>query len=118
MEGVKNPELLYELHVTHEETAVKGEYEVFVGVEVEALEDVPVCLLIKILPATDYVVFTLEGEAITSDWSKMIQEWMGQSGYRQAYGYAFQRYDQRFKGLDQIEESVLDVYVPIVKMDG
>ena len=40
---------------------------------------------------------------------------MSRSGYQRAYPYGFQRYDERFKGLDQIDESVLDVYVPIRK---
>jgi predicted transcriptional regulator YdeE len=40
--------------------------------EVEKLEDVPIELLVKILPPAKYAVFTLEGKQITSDWSKMI----------------------------------------------
>ena len=103
----------YELHVTHEETASTGDFEVFVGVEVERLEDVPVELLVKILPATKYAVFTLEGTQITSDWSKMISEWLPQAGYESAGHYGIQRYDRRFKGVENIEESELDVYVPV-----
>ena len=115
VKGIKDPELAYEVHITHEETALKGEFEVFVGVEVEGLEDVPVELLVKILPASTYAVFTLEGAAITTDWGKMIQEWMLGSGYDQAHQYGFQCYDQRFRGVDEIEASVLDVYVPVIK---
>ena len=93
----------------------KGIFEVFVGVEVEKLEDAPVDLLAKMLPPAKYAVFTLNGAQITSDWPKTIQEWMLGSGYRQAHTYGFQLYDERFKGLDRIGESVLDVYVPIEK---
>lgn len=63
---IKDPEVGYEVHITHEETTAKGHYEVFVGVEVAHLEDVPVELSVKILPPTQYAVFTLKGEQITS----------------------------------------------------
>lgn len=115
-DGIKhivNNEVAYEVHVEHEETKSKGHSEVFVGIEVEQLEDVPVDVLIKILPPTTYAVFTLKGQQITSDWPKMIGQWMSRAGYQQAYKYGFQLYDQRFKGVDKIDESELDVYVPV-----
>jgi AraC family transcriptional regulator len=105
--------VMYEVHIQHEETPRTGEYEVFVGIEVEKLEDVPVEMSAKILPPTAYAVFTLQGEQITSDWQRMIVDWMLQSGYDSAYSYGLQRYDERFKGLDRIEESVLEAYVPV-----
>jgi AraC family transcriptional regulator len=105
----------YEVHIEHEETALKGHYEVFVGMEVKKLVDVPVEMLVKILPPTTYAIFTLKGEQINTDWTRKIYEgWLPGSGYRAAYGYNFQFYDQRFKGLDNLAESELDVYVPIV----
>lgn len=111
---VVNPGVAYEVHVWNEETAEKGHFEVFVGVEVAQLEDVPVELLVKVLPATQYAVFTLQGEQIVSDWSRPIHhEWMPASNYENAYPFMFQYYDQRFKGLDQLEGSQLDVYIPI-----
>jgi AraC family transcriptional regulator len=103
-----------ELHIEHEETAAKGIYEVFVGMEVEKLEDMPVQVLIKILPPTSYAVFTFKGKQITSDWPRMIHhEWMQQSKYQAAYKYEFQLYDERFKGLQNIDESEIDVYIPV-----
>jgi predicted transcriptional regulator YdeE len=104
----------YEVHIEHEETARTGEYEVFVGLEVERLEGVPVELTAKILPPATYAVFTLRGEQITSDWHTLIvAEWMLRTGYESAHPYGFQRYDERFKGLDQIEDSVLEAWVPV-----
>lgn len=108
------PDVGYELHVEHPETAAKGHFEVFVGLEIERLEAAPVELLLKILPATQYAVFTLRGQQINSDWPRTIyQEWLPGSGYQAAYPYNFQYYDQRFKGLDRLDESEIDVYVPI-----
>jgi AraC family transcriptional regulator len=83
--------------------------------EVAQIEDVPIELLVKVLPAVTYVVFALKGRQITSDWSHVIGKWMSRTGYERAYPYGFELYDQRFKGLDNIEESELDVYVPIKK---
>ena len=106
--------VLYEVHLFHPKSTKTGEYEVFVGTEIAQMEDLPVELLIKVLPATLYAVFTLEGEEINRDWHHMIyQQWMPQTGYSSAYPFSFQYYDERFKGVDNLAESVLDVYIPI-----
>jgi len=115
LKHVADDQVCYELHVYNEETMSKGIFEVFVGLQVEKLEDVPADLLAKMLPPAKYAVFTLKGKQITSDWPKIIQEWLLGSGYRQAHAYGFQMYDERFKGLENVEESTLDVYVPIEK---
>ncbi|MCP4544362.1 MAG: GyrI-like domain-containing protein [Chloroflexi bacterium] len=109
---------LLEIHIETEETPEKGLFEVFIGVRVEKLEDVPIECVVKILPATQYAVFTLQAEEITSDWSKLIYfDWIPASGYYVSHQYGIQYYDHRFKGLDKIEESMLDVYVPIEKSE-
>jgi AraC family transcriptional regulator len=114
MKHVRDHEVCYEVHVGHEETASLGHFEVFVGVEVGDLGDVPVELLVKVLPPTTYAVFTFSGEEITSDWQQVIdQDWMPGSGYEQAHRYTFQLYDRRFKGMDRLDESEIDVYIPI-----
>jgi predicted transcriptional regulator YdeE len=111
---VPEPSVMYEIHIEHPETGQTGEYEVFVGVEVDGLESVPIELTVKVLPATLYAVFTLKGEQITSDWSTMVyRDWMPSSGYQRSYPYGIQRYDERFKGLDRMHESELKLYVPI-----
>jgi AraC family transcriptional regulator len=107
--------LAYEVHVGgYEETASMGHYEVFVGMEVTELGDMPVQLLVKVLPSTRYAVFTLRGEQIASDWPRMIyDEWLPGSGYESAHDYLIELYDQRFKGLENLAESELDIYVPV-----
>jgi hypothetical protein len=47
---------------------------------------------------------------------KTLQDWLTTSGYESPYSYNFQYYDARFKGMDRNAESVLDVYVPVVKI--
>lgn len=108
---------MYEVHIYTKETRQKGLFEVFVGTacNLEALQDVPVELCAKVLPAARYAVFTFHGTEITSDWESMIQNWLASSGYRSALAFNFQYYDERFKGLDRLEESILDVYIPITE---
>ena len=98
-------------------SAAIGHFEVFVGLKAKAsLKDVPVELLLKILPPATYAVFTLQGQQIVSDWAREIYyDWMPRSGYQKAHNYGFQYYDQRFKSMQALDESELDVYVPIVQ---
>jgi AraC family transcriptional regulator len=110
---VVDPTVMYEVHVEHAEMAQTGEFEVFCGVEVARLDELPVELVAKVLPATRYAVFTLHGAEIASDWNQMMADWMARAVVQRAYAYGFQRYDERFKGVDRMEESVLEAYVPI-----
>lgn len=114
-----NPDALLEIHLETEETPEKGFYEVFVGAAVAKLEDVPVECVVKVLPATSYAVFTLQGKQITeTDYGKVISEWLASAGYSRSHPYFIEYYDQRFKGLDRIEESILDIYMPVKKVEG
>ena len=109
------PDTFLEIHIETRETATKGVYEVFVGAQVNKLEDVPVECVVKVLPAAQYAVFTLEGQQIVSDWSNMLRDWMASSGYVRSHKYFIQLYDPRFKGMDRIDESALDAYIPIAR---
>lgn len=114
IKGAADEDVAYELHLEHPETRQTGEYEVFVGLEAEALEEVPLELCVKILPPATYAVFVLRGQEIVSDWGQEIhRDWMPRAGYESAGAYGLQRYDQRFKGLDHLDESILEVYVPV-----
>jgi AraC family transcriptional regulator len=116
---VRDDRVAYELHIEHQGTPATGEYEVFVGLEVAELEEVPVQLLVKLLPPGEYAVFTLRGAQITSDWHKTIYaDWLPASGYEPAHGYMFERYDERFKGMDRLEESAIEVHVPVCRCGG
>lgn len=114
LQAIKDPTTGYEVHIEHAETPQKGHYEVFVGLEIEQAAELPVELLIKILPATKYAVFTLSGEQIVSDWARLIyHDWLPRSGFEVAHSYSFELYDQRFKGMDNVAGSIIDVYIPI-----
>ena len=107
----------YEVHIYNEETRDKGLFEVFVGVEIqfEDIRNAPVELSIKTLPDTQYAIFTFQGEQINSDWENILQNWLQTSGFQNPFSFNFQFYDERFKGVANLEESALDVYLPIQK---
>jgi predicted transcriptional regulator YdeE len=108
--------VFYEVHIYHPDTKKTGAFEVFVGAEIDQTGNLPVEFVIKILPSTSYAVFRLEGKQIESDWPHMIyKDWMPKAGYSSAFPFNIQYYDHRFKGLDKLDESVIDVYVPIIK---
>ena len=114
LEGLFVQDIAYEVHIYHQETLQTGEFEVFVGMEVQELDRIPIEFSVKILPPTTYAVFTLVGEQITADWSQLIfQGWLPQSGYQPVGDYGIQRYDERYKGVDRTAESVLEFYVPV-----
>lgn len=94
------------------EKDTKNKY-IFVGVEVEKIEDLPLELVARTLPKTHYAVFTLKGPEIKTGPSRIWKEWLPESGLVPSYDYLIEYYDsQRFKGLDN-PDSELDFMVPI-----
>ena len=103
----------FEVHLFGPETETHGLFEVFVGLEITNIERLPLGLVAKRLPACEYAIFTLEGQAILGDWEREILNWLEENRLQEADPYNFQYYDERFKGLDPVDGSVIDVYVPI-----
>ncbi len=110
------PEQMLEVHIEHYDTREKGHFEIFVGFGIEKAELAPVDLVLKVLPENTYAVYTLKGNEISSDWETLlVQEWLSKSGYEIAYPFNYQLYDERFKGMDRLHESKIDLYIPIRK---
>ena len=110
----RTPNQMAEIFFETGETEAKGVYEVFVGVIVHRINEIPLSCVAKYLPANTYAVFTLRGAEITDDWlNRVVSEWLPTSGYRVAANYSIQIYDQRFQGVDRIDVSEIDVYIPI-----
>lgn len=120
--GIKNQVktgVALEIHFLTDETETKGNFEIFVGMPVSNAEDVPFDCQVKFLPATRYAVFTLRGNEIVSDWEHTIlREWLAASEYEISLPCSIQYYDERFKGMDKVAESVIDVYVPVKEKAG
>jgi len=104
----------YELWIDFEGEEDKNNNYIFVGAEVNTLDDLPLELVAKILPETRYAIFTLKGDEIKSDWpSKVITQWLPEAGLEQSCSFIIEYYDiQRFKGIDNAN-SELDIYVPV-----
>ena len=104
----------YEVWIDFEgEEDSKNDY-IFVGLEVKMLDELPLELVARILPETNYAVFTLKGAEIKSNWPpKILSEWLPEAGLEQSFSFIMEYYDtQRFKGLDD-PNSELDIYVPV-----
>ena len=107
----------YEICVLRDEAASKGLFETFIGIEINDINLAPYDMLVKTLPSSDYAIFTLEGKRIETDWRREIyREWLPGSGYQEAFGFSLQLYDYRFKGFQNIEDSIIDVYIPVKPM--
>ncbi len=110
-----NGQYMYEVHIYGSETTLKGRFEVFVGEEVTTAH-LPVMLCSKYIPASDYLKITLTGKEIIGDWwQKLDSEIMPSIGIKKNPAYLIEAYDERFKGMDKIEESTLDIFIPIEK---
>ena len=108
--------LFYEVHIYGHETMTKGYFEVFAGEEVSTAE-LPVALSAKYIPASDYLKIYLAGKEIVSDWWQELDAMMSaDKGITRNNSYMIQAYDERFKGVDRIEESALDAYIPILRV--
>jgi len=116
---VINPKLGYEVSIWNEdEFKETGGFCIFVGVEVDHLEEVPLELFGKVLPAGTYAYFTPKGKEITTWEDDFHKGWLIPSGYQLStvgnYSFQVQCYeDDRFKGADNLEESEIDIYIPI-----
>jgi predicted transcriptional regulator YdeE len=107
------PGIGYEVHIHHLETIERGEFEVFTGYEIDIGLSIPIQMVLKFLPAVRYAVFTLSGEEITSDWDAQIEAWLKDNSWVSDYGFNYQRYDHRFRGMDHLEDSEVEVWVPL-----
>jgi AraC family transcriptional regulator len=103
----------YELWIDFEGEEESKDRYIFVGMEVEKLDELPLELVSRILPETRYAVYTLKGDEIKSDWSSQLSNWVSEVGLEQSYTYIIEYYDPvRFKGMAS-PDSELDIYVPV-----
>lgn len=111
-----NGRTMYEVHIYGGETASKGYFEVFVGEEVNTAQ-LPVTLGSKYIPASRYLKITLNGKEVTGDWwQKLDTDIIPCIGVKRNSVYIIQAYDERFQGMDKIDDSILDVYIPVEKV--
>jgi AraC family transcriptional regulator len=117
-----NPAVGYEISIWSEREFQESKcFYVFVGIEVDQLDDMPLELVGKVLPSSTYAHLIPKGQEITSWETTFYEEWLPGSGNKLAahggYNFQIQAYEEgRFKGLGElIEGSEIDVYVPVEK---
>jgi predicted transcriptional regulator YdeE len=105
---------MYELHLPDPRTNQTGEYEVFIGYPVGDAAGVPLPLVTKTVPAARFARFTLAGPSIVeSDSYQQMYDWISVNGLAPLADWMFNLYDSRFKSMDRLEESELDVCIPV-----
>jgi len=114
--GEVDPNVAWELHITTDEYEEIKEYYVMVGVEMAAIEHLPLPTFAKVLPAGQYAVFTLNGEEMNTNWGDAIYKaWLPSSAYEEALQITLEVYDEeRFQGWGD-PDSEVEIWVPVKK---
>ncbi len=107
----------YELHIMNKEYKEKGHYEIFTGVLINELPEDALHFLIKKIKAQVYVKASLCGEEIFSDYYPELEKvCIDRFGMSLSKKFMIQTYDERFKGMDKINESEMDIFVPLITL--
>lgn len=109
----QNPDIGYELHI--EDVSEPKRHYCMTGVQVSAIEEVPVGMFFKVLPAGHYAVFTHRlADGGFGGIYETMETWLKSSGYVEACPLEIQRFDARFRGPND-PESVIEYHIPIKK---
>ncbi len=101
----------YEIHIQEQTTPPM--HFCLVGVEVRKIEDLPLELFAKVVPACEYAVFTHRfGDGGFGHAFKAVYDWLENSEYAPTYQFDIQCYDSRFKSPED-PESILEIWVPV-----
>jgi len=100
-----------------EQFSKTGLFYYLAGLPVSSLDEIPMELVGKTLPASEYAVFTHKGPltgktTIKDTYAYAYGTWLPGSPYVNPYAYDFEYYDERFKGNDN-PETEIDIYIPI-----
>jgi AraC family transcriptional regulator len=106
-------EVAYEAHIQPDDYSETGKFYVFVGLEVNRTDEMPLEMFCKTFPSTKYAVFTFKGREMFRGGEYIWQEWLPNSEYEEAYPYLMLAYyKNRYYGLDN-ENSEIDYYIPL-----
>jgi len=111
---ISNPvnQVTYGLYSDYE-TDVNGEYSITLGMEVLAADEVPEGMVVKTVPAANYLVFTSDKgpfvEVVVKAWQD-VWAWFANSGVERTYTGDFELYDERCANP---QEAQVDLYIAI-----
>ena len=113
-EQVKDHKTEYEIHLWNEEEFKEtGQFKVFIGTEVNKLENIPIELDCLIIPAAKYACYTAKGKSIHSTQTdKVIPKSEYPRKIVRDQQWEIQVYDNRWKN-DDLDSSELDYMVLI-----
>jgi AraC family transcriptional regulator len=96
-----------------------GNFYYMAAVPVSSLDEIPMELVGKTLPAAEYAVFTHRGSVVGNSnsvkdtYAYAYGTWLPKSPYANPHAYDFEFYDQRYKG-NADPDSEIDIYIPIL----
>ncbi len=112
-----NASYYYELHLEPEEFQTTRNYFVMTAIEIKRIDEIPLEMFVKILPKSNYVLFTTKISEKIELGSYMYKKWIPENNYEQSFPFILEGYDsQRYKGLDD-PNSEIDWYIPIKKIN-
>jgi AraC family transcriptional regulator len=97
-----------------------GLFSYMAAIPVSSLDVIPMEMVGKTLPGSEYAVFRHKGRlvgesnTIKDTYAYAYGTWLPNSGYENPPGYDFELYGERFRG-NQDPESELEVWIPIRK---
>jgi predicted transcriptional regulator YdeE len=67
----------------------------------------------------EYAVITVRGDEIRGDWmGKLYSDLVPGLGRKADESFSFERYDERFKGMDKLDESEIEYFIPLLPPAG
>ncbi|BAU28738.1 putative transcriptional regulator YdeE [Aneurinibacillus soli] len=108
-----NPDVTFGLYTDYENGAL-GLYSIVIGIESNDLEKLPDGMVVKVIPAATYMVFTTEkgpiSEVVPQAWA-YIWKWFESSNVKRAFSGDFEWYDARSCNPNWAE---VDIYIAVM----
>ena len=110
----------YGLCFYSESFSKSGLFYYLAGAPVSSLDEIPMALVGKTLPASEYAVFTHKGplvgqaNTVKDTYAYAYGTWLPKSPYGNPFSYDFEFYGERYKG-NEDPDSEIDICIPIRK---
>ena len=103
------------MHIEPKDYGNVKKFHIMVGIEIKNLEFFPLEMFYKEFPKTQYLFFTSQykGEIVTY----YFNDWLPKSDFEQSYPYIMQAYSPKRWDNNNIDNSLMDWYIPIKKKE-
>lgn len=105
----------FEVHIEPKDYGNVKKFHIMVGIEIKNLEFFPLEMFYKEFPKTQYLFFTSQykGESV----AYYFNDWLPKSDFEQSYPYIMQAYSPKRWDNNNIDNSLMDWYIPIKKKE-